>query len=47
MIISSNYPSIDLVEKDIFSFLFHRDDRPFPDTKGFVDVPTLPYHADF
>jgi len=34
MILKSNYPDIKLLETDIFSFLFNRNDRPFPDSKG-------------
>ncbi|KAJ5174152.1 uncharacterized protein N7482_000029 [Penicillium canariense] len=34
MPIDSPYPRLDLVETDIFSFLFDRKGRPFPDHKG-------------
>ena len=30
----SSYPDIDIPQKDIWSFLFERDDRPYPDAKG-------------
>ena len=33
MPITSNYPDLPLQESDIFSFLFSRKDRPFPDDK--------------
>ncbi|KAL2392085.1 putative 4-coumarate-CoA ligase 1 [Exophiala dermatitidis] len=33
MPIKSNFPDIDLQVKDIFSFLFNRNDRPFPDSQ--------------
>ena len=34
MPIKSSYPDLELQDKDIFSFLFKRQDRPFPDHKG-------------
>lgn len=34
MPIKSNFPDIDLQVIDIFSFLFNRKDREFPDNQG-------------
>ena len=34
MPISSQFPSLDLLETDVWSFLFERKSKPFPDDKG-------------
>jgi hypothetical protein len=34
MPISSQFPPLDLSETDIWSFLFERKSKPFPDDKG-------------
>jgi hypothetical protein len=40
MPISSQFPPLDLLETDIWSFLFERKSKPFPDDKGIP--PKLP-----
>ena len=42
MPISSSIPPIDLPEVDIFSFLFNRKDRPFPDDKILSNLAIRP-----
>jgi hypothetical protein len=39
MPISSNFPPLDLVQTDIFSLLFERKSKPFPDGKGIFPPP--------
>lgn len=34
MPVSSNYPPVDIPNVDLWSFLFEREDRPFPDNKS-------------
>ena len=46
MSIKSLYPDLQLEKTDIFSFLFNRKDRPFPDSKVIfkdADKPTRQY----
>lgn len=42
MPVSSNYPTVDIPDLDLWSFLFERKDRPFPDDKSeFIQVYSL------
>lgn len=34
MPVSSNYPPVDIPNVDLWTFLFERKDRPFPDDKS-------------
>ncbi|KAF7716212.1 4-coumarate--CoA ligase [Penicillium ucsense] len=46
MPVSSTYPSVDIPDVDIWSFLFDRKDRPFPDDKIlYQDADTKRYYT--
>lgn len=40
MPVSSRYPPVDIPDLDIWSFLFERQDKPFPDDKGMSLFPS-------
>lgn len=42
----SRYPLIDVPNVDLWTFLFERQDRPFPDDKGRVVWSTIEAEAD-
>lgn len=42
MPVSSNYPPVDIPNVDLWSFLFEREDRPYPDDKSKMHTATNP-----
>jgi hypothetical protein len=41
MPVQSTYPSFEIPKEDIWTFLFERKDREYPDDKGDARSPTL------